>query len=141
MAAKKHEVRMLTSMAGANFSHAPKDIVKVTLPIKRAWIRGGIAEAVAPDDVKKNDFEALQRLNARLEKAAEDAQSVAETAIADKDEVQAELEGALTWDAALLASYEKLASKVEHLEATLQALEDAAEDAADEAAGDETDGE
>ena len=40
----KKKVRMLTALAGMNFSHQPGDIVSVDAKVAKAWCESGIAE-------------------------------------------------------------------------------------------------
>lgn len=47
------KIRMLTSMAGHNFSYQFGEELDVTDEVSKAWVDAGIAEAVE-DDTKKN---------------------------------------------------------------------------------------
>ena len=66
MAQKK--VRMLSALAGMNYSHQVGDVISVKAEIAKAWIEGGIAE-VAPNEASAK---------AEAKKQAERARTLAE---------------------------------------------------------------
>ena len=90
----KKKVRMLTALAGMNFSHQPGDIVSVDGEVAKAWCESGIAEkatgeAGAMAEVKRQG-EAVKTLteeNERLRERVAALEGLLETAEAEKAEL------------------------------------------------------
>ena len=66
MAQKK--IRMLSALAGMNYSHQVGDVISVTADVAKAWIESGIAEAAPSEAAAK----------AEAKKQAERAQTLEE---------------------------------------------------------------
>ena len=85
------KVRMLTALAGMNFSHQPGDIVSVNGRVAKAWREAGIAEeatgeAGAKAEAKRQGaaVKTLTEENERLRERVAELEGLLETAEAEK---------------------------------------------------------